>query len=195
MRTRQFIPFAVVSLAATLHGQGSITSQSEFWLNYRNTPVIAVGSTFDDHSQRPEERPTTLVPIHELRNPLGRRDQRHIQRAIATADRGHHHAAIDQLERLLHNHSKTRAYVTSIRGAEYLELGEWDGAEADLREAVQLLPNVQMNHFNYALVLIRKGRIEAAQVHAMRSLQLGYSLDSARLLRVIEELRREQGRP
>ena len=129
--TKHFCIFACAgALAATLHGQGSITSQSEFWLKYRDTPVIAAGSTFDGRSQRPEEWPAMLVTIPELRNPLERRDRRQIQRAIAAADRGDHHAAIDQLERLLHNHPKTRAYVTSIRGAEYLELGEWDEAEA-----------------------------------------------------------------
>jgi len=188
------VPFAVVMFTVTLRGQGAITSQSEFWFKYRDIPVITEGSAFDGRSQRPFDPWATLVTIHELRNPLEKRDRKQIQRAIAAGDQGDHHAAIDLLKRLLQNRPKTRAYVTSVRGAEYLELGEWDEAEADLREAVQLLPNLSTNHFNYALVLVRKGRLVAAEHHAMQSLQLNYSFDSARLLEVIKQLRREQGR-
>lgn len=182
-------------LTGTLHGQGSIASQSEFWFKYRQVPVTTESSTFNGRSQRAEERSATLVTIDELRNPLAERDRRQMQRAIAAADRGDHRAAVDQLARLLLKHPRTRPYVTSVRGVEYLELGAQDEAEADLREAVRLMPNAAMNHFNYALALMRKGRIDDAELHATRSLQLGYSLDSARLLKVIEELRREQGTP
>ena len=139
-------------------------------------------------ASRQSNSSSALVNVSELKRPLRAKESKQIQIAIELGRWGDHDAATELLSSILARRPETRAYVASIRGVERMNLQLWDSAQADLAEAVELLPGSSTNFYNFALALIHTGKWKEAHQAALRSVQMGYGDDALRLAQIAAKL-------
>jgi Flp pilus assembly protein TadD len=105
-----------------------------------------------------------------------------IEKARRYSNAGNHTGAIEELKRALAKEPTAGAYVHSILGFEYLQIGRVEEATVELEDAVRLLPNEAINHSNLALSLYAERRCDPAEREVQRALELDPSDDRTKLI-------------
>lgn len=129
------------------------------------------------------------VSADVLRHPISGKAQRMLLVAIDEMDAGNHTAAIEQLQKTLAKFPDSAAYVYNLLGVEYVKINRFADAVHFLEQAVTLLADDSMTHYNLGLALVCAGD----DSRAIREFQRAADLDptnveaEAKIKRLLEQ--------
>ncbi len=97
-------------------------------------------------------------------------------------NKGHHEAAIPQLQAVLAKHPDAAYYAQSLLGVAYLKTKRYEPAVDSLEKAVEIVPHDAVNHYNLGLCLLSEGNLERGQAEIRRAMELDPNIPSGKAL-------------
>jgi Flp pilus assembly protein TadD len=113
-----------------------------------------------------------VVPVDVLRHPVTARVRKILLTAMARIDAGEDAPAIELLQQTLRKYPDSAPYVQNLLGAEYVRTDQFPAAISSFEQAVSLLPNDAMTHYNFGLALVCAGDYVRAAQEVRRALEL-----------------------
>ncbi len=115
---------------------------------------------------------SAVIPVDVLRHPITARVRKILLSAMAKIDAGEHAPAIEQLQETLRKYPNSAPYVQNLLGAEYARTDQLPAAISSFEQAVSLLPNDAMTHYNFGLALVCAGDYDRAARQVRRAVEL-----------------------
>jgi tetratricopeptide (TPR) repeat protein len=115
---------------------------------------------------------SAVIPVDVLRHPITARVRKIILTAMSRIDAGEHAPAIELLRETLRKYPDSAPYVQNLLGAEYVRTDQLPAAISSFEQAVSLLPNDAMTHYNFGLALVCAGDYDRAAREVRRAVEL-----------------------
>jgi tetratricopeptide (TPR) repeat protein len=112
------------------------------------------------------------IPIDVLRHPINGKVRKMLLIAMDKSDAGEHAPAIETLQATLAKFPDSAPYVQNLLGVEYVKTNQLQAAIGSFEQAVSLMPNVAMTHYNFGLALVCAGDYARAEREVRRALEL-----------------------
>jgi tetratricopeptide (TPR) repeat protein len=117
-------------------------------------------------------RNSAVIPVDILRHPITARVRKLLLSAMAKIDVGEDTPAIEQLQETLRKYPDSAPYVQNLLGVEYVRTDQLPAAISSFEQAVSLLPNEAMTHYNFGLALVCAGDYDRAAREVRRAVEL-----------------------